>query len=772
MSAIEAPASAAPSARSLRVPTAVAVALAGVILLSPLGAPTARPYIDGSVVDAAALVTAVMVFRRARASEGATRWAWSVLIVGLLGFVVGASWASALRANGHLDLLPAAADISLLLLPTAGAIALAVHPLPVHRAAPSRRLADATMVTASLAIVMWPTILRQADTNPTRLGVVLSVLHPTALLMVLTVALLTVRRLREGGCWPLLSLGLVVLAVADGTLAHNSSAGHTPTGPTYLLYLVGFALVAVAPTFRDAVALEPGTDTLVGLNRQRVLPYVPIVAAVVVLLARALGGQRPDVAQLALLTLLMVALLGRQYLALREITDLSRALSDGEARLRYQAFHDALTGLANRRLFQDRLEHALALHARDLRQVSVLFLDLDDFKIVNDTHGHVVGDELLVRVADRLTARTRVGDTVARLGGDEFAVLLEDGGDASAVAAFILGALSRPVLIGMRRLTVTASLGIVSLDAEAGPTTADQLLTRADTAMYAAKRSGKGRVEWFRAGMSLSEVAEHQQAADLLAGISSGAVRVAYQPIIDISDGSVQGLEALARWNHLGAEVSPDVFIPLAERTGTIGALTDHVLEQACSRLAVWTATTGRPRLRMGVNVPPQQLVSPDFAARIAAAITRHRLGPDQLIVEITERELIGDIARARHAIDELHAVGALVSLDDFGVGYSSLASLHQLQLDAVKVDKSFLDHIDDDPEQARFVSAILDLGRSLDLPVIAEGVERATQLEELRRRGGHLVQGWYFAKALPPEEVEAFITARPQAARPAARSL
>ena len=392
----------------------------------------------------------------------------------------------------------------------------------------------------------------------------------------------------------LMAAGCTALAVSDSLFAYLTATTSYGGGAVDLGWMAAFVLLALAAIARDrsrgdgsaAVAARVG-------DRESLLNYVPVVAALVVILALAAGGHLPSVYQLAAAAGVVTVMLLRQYLMLRRNGELALALAGREAQLVHQAFHDGLTGLANRALFQDRLAHALDLHQRDLRPVSVLFLDLDDFKLVNDSLGHRAGDELLLRVAERITGATRPGDTSARLGGDEFAVLIEDTGDPVALASRIVDVLRSPFVVDGTSVDVRASIGVFELAAQDGPTTADALLIHADTAMYAAKRSGKDRIVLYRNGMSLAELEDEELARALRAAIDSGELHLAYQPIVDLATGYATGVEALARWTHEGQTVPPTVFIPLAERCGLIDQLTAHVLGRACVQLGAWNEVLG-----------------------------------------------------------------------------------------------------------------------------------------------------------------------------------
>jgi diguanylate cyclase (GGDEF)-like protein len=552
---------------------------------------------------------------------------------------------------------------------------------------------------------------------------------------------------------------MTALSVSDSGFAYLTSVGTYDGGAIDLGWIAGFLLIALAPLAHAADEAAPARPAEPA-DATSFLPYVPVGVAGVVTLAQIAAGNDPTTAQAALVGVVVLLVLVRQYLTLHENRSLVGELAVREGELRHQAFHDPLTGLANRGLFQDRLSHALDLHGRDLRAVSVLFFDLDDFKVINDTLGHAAGDELLVRVSERLLTAVRTGDTVARLGGDEFAILLEDGGDPLTVATAVELALRPVFVLQGTGVTVSASIGVVAVEPSDGRTTADALLAKADTAMYTAKRSGKGQLRVYEDGMSLTELSDQRLGAALAAAVASGVLRLVYQPVVDLDGGGVEGLEALTRWNHQGREVPPSEFIPVAERTGVIAALTDWALNEAGRQVAGWSRS--RPQLlQVSVNISPQQVMDPSFVGTVTSVINRYGLRRTQLVLEITESSLLTDVDAARAVLAELRLAGVRIALDDFGVGFSSLSQLHAIELDILKIDRSFIDRLDTDPRQVRFLRSLLRLGTDLGLQVVAEGVERQAQLDLLRELRCRLVQGYLLAHPLPPDQVPAILDAR-----------
>ncbi|HYY89290.1 MAG TPA: EAL domain-containing protein, partial [Chloroflexota bacterium] len=453
-----------------------------------------------------------------------------------------------------------------------------------------------------------------------------------------------------------------------------------------------------------------------------------------------------------------------EQLALRSFADhVSLALTDAKTldAVR-QAFHDALTGLPNRALFLDRLEHALARSRRGQSTLAVLFVDLDRFKLINDTLGHAAGDQLLVTAGQRLRATVRESDTAARFGGDEFAILLEyqaEPDEATNVAQRVIDTLQAPFEVAGREVFISASVGIAI--SHAGHEDAAEILRNADVAMYRAKHQGSGGYHIFEPGMRVALIERLELEADLRRAVDHGEFTLVYQPIMALDPPTISGFEALIRWSHPSRGlVSPADFIPLAEETGLIFPIGRWVLDEACREAARWQSEHPRdPPRTVSVNLSACQLQHAGLVGEVANALAASRLDPGCLVLEITESVLIHDTEAIIARLSELKQLGVRVAIDDFGTGYSSLSYIRQLPVDIVKVDKSFIDNIDQSAEASAVARAIIRLGHTLNLATVAEGIEEPGQLETLRKMQCELGQGYLFNKPLDIGELEELLS-------------
>ncbi len=444
---------------------------------------------------------------------------------------------------------------------------------------------------------------------------------------------------------------------------------------------------------------------------------------------------------------------GGYVLNIRDDTE-RRALED---QLAHMAFHDPLTDLANRALFADRVEHALA-RTRSGGLVTTLFVDLDDFKNVNDSLGHGVGDELLVLVAERLRSSLRPSDTVGRLGGDEFAVLLEDLGDEVEpvrAAERILAAMDEPFRVGRHTIYTRASIGIATT--VTGGCGAGELLRNADTAMYTAKARGKARYELFDDDMHAVVSQRMELEAELRVALERGDLWMAYQPVVSLVTGEVRGVEALARWNHPErGPIPPGQFIPVAEASGLILPIGRWVLRTAAAQMRQWQDRfPTRSPLQINVNLSAHQLREPGFGAEVAEVLTTTGLDPTSLVLEMTESLLVEDTELTIAKLELLRQTGVKIAIDDFGTGYSSFSYLLRFPVDELKIDQSFVAPLRAGAREAAVVQAIVSMGHTLGVETVAEGVETPDQLAELVASGCDHAQGYHLAMPMPADEVE-----------------
>jgi len=448
----------------------------------------------------------------------------------------------------------------------------------------------------------------------------------------------------------------------------------------------------------------------------------------------------------------------------RDITERKRA----EELLAHNAFHDGLTNLPNRALFLDRLQHALTLSKRHSNyKFAVLLIDVDEFKIINDSLGHSAGDELLVKIGQRLTDAVRRADTVsrprnpglpdkrpnddtlARLGGDEFAILLDDIRDpieAVRVAERIQPQLAAPFVVNQQEIVISASIGIAS--STSPHTQAEDLMRDADLAMYRAKRAGKARCEVSDTAMHANAVKRLKLETDLRKALEQGEFRVHYQPIVSLQTGKITGFEALTRWQRPEGMLSPIAFIAVAEEIGLIIPMNRQLLREACQHLRSWQAEfPSTPALTMSVNITPKEFAQPDLASEIGKTLQEVGLDPSCLQLEIIETIAMGDAEKSGHVLAQLKALGVRLSIDDFGTGYSSLSRLRRIPVDTLKIDRAFIMNMDTDPESREIVRTIIMLAHNLGLKVVAEGAETESQINQLKQLNCEMAQGYLYSK-------------------------
>jgi len=451
--------------------------------------------------------------------------------------------------------------------------------------------------------------------------------------------------------------------------------------------------------------------------------------------------------------------------------------SQTEERIRHMANHDALTGLPNRKLLGDRLDQALLHAQRYQRGVTLIFIDLDHFKQINDSMGHRAGDDLLKTVAGRMVQCVQQGDTVVRLGGDEFVIVLFDQalnaeGLVPAIEK-IRDAILAPMVLNGQGYQVTCSMGLASYPADGSD--AEALLTNADAAMYRAKKLGRNNYQFYTAEMNIKVHEKIRLQADLRLAIANDEFRLVYQPQVDLYSNTIFGVEALIRWDHPSEGlIHPGTFIPLAEETGLIVPMGDWVLNTACRQNKAWQ-DAGMPHLTVSVNVSARQFVQKDWVGRVAHALRESGLEAHYLELELTESLIMQDVDGAIVKMNELQQMGVILSIDDFGTGYSSLSALKNFPIVRLKIDQSFVRGLPDGEDDRAIATAIISLGRRLNIKVLAEGVETDRQLDFLRDNDCQEIQGYRFSRPVSPLELEKLLRepfvwpeVNPSAAKPA----
>ncbi len=523
------------------------------------------------------------------------------------------------------------------------------------------------------------------------------------------------------------------------------------SGFVYVAGLGAVALTAVAPFLlvdEQLTASYIAMPLPVLISSSLLVPWSSFVVAGLMIASAALFG----IASPSLLILLVVAIISYLF-----AESLNRAYRES----RYQALHDSLTGLPNRNLFLERLEHAMSRMNRTSGSVAVLFIDVDNFKVINDSLGHETGDKLLIRVGERMRGCVRPEDTVARLGGDEFTVLFEnlsEEGGAIDVAERIAERLKIPFDLDGHQVTVNLSMGIALYSHE--HTRPIDLLRDADVAMYQAKKANVG-YEVFRTSMRAQALERLELEEDLRRAIESGDFEVYYQPKVSFRTGTIAEMEALVRWgSSKRGLVMPSEFIPIAEDTGMIIPIGNQVLEVACKQLKDWQVHRGvSTELRMCVNLSVGQFQHPSLVDSISECLQKAELRPDCLQLEITESVVMEDERHAIETLEKLKTLGVQLSIDDFGKGYSSLSYLKNLPVSSVKIDGSFIQGMNHEIADAAIVRSVIDLAHTLSLEVTAEGVENGWQSSRLQEMGCDLGQGFYFSKPLPDEEIGLLLT-------------
>jgi diguanylate cyclase (GGDEF)-like protein len=753
--------------RRYRVAALLLVVLAAVVAVNglTLWGDGFALWVDDALQLGAGLAALVCGWLAARRVHGPQRWWRLMIMLGMAGWSCGQivwSWYQLIEQRGLPS--PSLADVGYLTFPVFVLPALFV--LAHAKDQPDRPrqrgewtahfgmavVLDGLVVTGSLFILAWTAALAPVVQafGPDPLAWAVAIAYPLSDLVVVVVAVLLVVFDRVDRPYRanllLLAAGIVALACSDSIFAYLVSIGAQSMKPWadagFVLgpVLIAYALVATPRSGRREETGQPG-----GVDWwQLALPYLPVTAVALLITGQLLFGAGPDAVEVSVGVLVIFLVLARQLLSLLDNRLLLRRVYEGRQQLTHQAFHDPLTGLANRALFAERLDRAVADSSEPGRPLVLTFVDLDDFKEINDRFGHAGGDVLLHAVGQRLLGCVRSTDTVARLGGDEFAILLEGEVDEPQIVADrIRGALRRPFVVHGTLVAIRASMGLVVRDPGEALITSDVLLGRADTSMYAGKRLGKDTTVVYRP--SADGPPDFPAALRRAQGGTPDGFTLAFQPIVRLADEQLLAVEALARWTAPdGTQIPPETFVRAAEGAGLGAELDTLVLELACREIAALP-----PAVAMHVNVGASRLGTAALEDSIRATLARYHLAADRLVVEITETVPILDLPAGAEAIRRLQALGVRVALDDFGSGYSSLTCLHALPVDLIKLDRALTTGVH--PERdAALCRSLVGLCADLDLAVVAEGIETAEQAELISQAGCTMAQGYRFGYPAP----------------------
>jgi diguanylate cyclase len=642
-------------------------------------------------------------------------------------------------------------------------------------------LIDVAVITVVGGLLSWVYLMEPYARDPSLsiLEIAVSVGYPIADLVLLAVlARLLVSSASRCLALELIAAGTTAMLISDVVFARIELTVGYETGLIDLGWIIQYIAWGVAALHPSALCVSeriPQRQERLTPTRLSILTGVSLIAPAILAIEWARGAENPHVFEVVIATATVFILvllrlsglnreIGQQVTALtRQGRELKSALDERDAladRLLHQASHDPLTGLANRSLFMNRVERALASRASIDPAIAVLFLDLDDFKLVNDSFGHSAGDELLVALAQRLRGVLRTGDVAARLGGDEFGVLIaraDDDGVSERVAARVLRTLRTPFVLRQGTVEIHSSIGIAVGEPGIG---AEHMIRNADAAMYMAKNRGKDRFEVFDLTKHSSLLDQISFKSSLPAALEKGEFVLEYQPVVNISTREILGAEALVRWNHTEkGVVYPSDFIGVAEENDFILSLGAWVLREACMQGREWRDLVGEQApFSMSVNVSPRQLADPRLVEHVTAALVESGFPPEQLILEFTEGVLMKHEDGAP-TLAELSKLGVRFAIDDFGTGYSSLAYLRRLPADLLKIDKSFIDEILGGPEDEAVAHAVLRLGIILNKSVIAEGIEDERQRVRLEILGCRLGQGYLFSPPVHPYQFTRLLT-------------
>ena len=767
------------SLRRFGATTGVAAILLGLFVIwmaSHPGVHRSTADIDAVVklVVAALAAASCVVFGRRAAPQVRLAWMWIGAFAAV--WAVGAAvltWYD-FGKNGAVP-FPSAADAGFLAaLPLAAIGVLLFSSAPGPGVSRARMLLDGVIVAGSLLIVSWTTALGTVyhSGSGTVFSQAIGLAYPISDVIVATVGVSVLAQGRSRQQVPpvLVVAGLLCLTVADSSLAYLS---HLTSFRYDVLVdagrVAGLMLIALAPIW----PLDPNTtarDEVEGPSPWQVaLPYLFVAIAIFAATLKGTQSRHLDLFDVIAGLCVIAAVLTRLVLTLVENLRLTSQMRHAVTTLRanqvelvHYALHDSLTGLPNRVLFGDRIEHALARRSSPTRRVAVMLCDLDSFKDVNDTLGHSSGDEVLIAAADRLSSCVRPADTVARVGGDEFAILIDDASgvdEVASVAARVCSAMRTPFTVAGRDFIVQVSVGIAM--ANQYDTRSEKLLQDADVALYATKDAGGNDYTFFEPRLGKAYVDRLGLQAELSVALDNGELFMEYQPVVELASGRTVGVEALLRWRHPRRGVlKPVDFLPVADNSGIAVQIGAWVLGEALQQLRGWRERTpSAARLWTAVNVSARQLASGDLVRAVSKAIDASGLEPESLHIELTESAVIDLVDWSLLVLTELKNLGATLEIDGFGTGYSSLAYLKQLPIDGVKIDRVFVDGLGTDGRDAVIIEAVVSLAHALQLKVAAAGVETSRQLEWLRTLGCDYGQGYQWSIPLPAADLERWLS-------------
>ena len=771
--------------RRARAGTAVVVVAALVFqlwLIFNWGGARPTTWVDDVGEAAAAFAGAACCLFAARRCAGAHRRVWVLLCASTAAWGLGqVAWSVYELGLGEQVPFPGLPDVGFLASVALAAWAVVVWPSSVERAASrARALLDSAIIAAAVFYLSWSLVLGTVyrASGAGSLSAVIGLAYPLSDIAIvsLVVIRLTSRSGRRVTPLLLVGAGLALISVADSTFAVLTTTGTFGNGTAFDGgWSTGFLLIALGAWLARPSDLDTPQRETASLVRL-VFPYLPLLLAGLLTVARVIMGHSLDRVEQALFTCLGALIILRQLVALLD-THQHRPRLETEVEVHTEELHrhacyDALTGLANRPTLAGRVTNAAVAAAQARTSIAVMLLDLDGFKIVNDTLGHATGDRLLVTLADRFQAVTRPGDTAARLGSDEFAFLLNDvvfASDAVEIAERLLATAGVPVSLEGQEIFPTASIGVVLADT---PTDGEELLRNADVAMYAAKEQGKGAVRLFEPSMHGRLLERLALESGLRQAVERSELEVYYQPTVDIATGRCVGAEALVRWQHPDRGlVAPSEFIPMAEANGLIVPIGAWVLNTACRQTRAWQLECGDESLHVNVNLSPRQILDDGVVDQVREALAASGLPGHSLVLEITEGILVREPEIAVLKLEQMKALGVRLALDDFGTGYSALSYLRRFPFDILKIDRSFVSSLHQGRQDSALVRAVISLGGALGMEVVAEGIDRPEHVGILKAMHCDTGQGYFYAEPMPPEVMRAWLADSRSPAIPSPRN-